>query len=175
MTRRAWLIGGVAAVAGAAGVGSAWWRGGRPGGEVAVAAEGASANVWAMRFEQPGGGELALASLRGKPVLLNFWATWCPPCVTEMPLLDAFHREQPGWHVVGLAVDKRDPVNEFLQKRGVGFQIGLAGLDGVDLSRKLGNASGALPFTVVFDAAGVVTHRKLGAISAADLQAWARV
>ncbi len=173
MTRRAWLIGGVAAAAGAAGIGSAWWRGLANSG-TAAAAEALPADLWSMRFERPGGGELAFAALRGKPVLLNFWATWCPPCVTEMPLLDAYHREHPGWHVVGLAVDKREPVNEFLQKRGVGFQIGLAGLEGVDLSRKLGNASGALPFTVVFDKTGAALHRKLGAISAADLQDWAR-
>ena len=44
-----------------------------------------------------------MAALRGKPLVLNFWATWCPPCVNEMPLLDRFHRDQPpsGWQVLG--------------------------------------------------------------------------
>jgi len=103
MKRRAWLAGGVALGAAGAGVGFALWRGGRSDGDAAAAA----AALWAMRFEQPGGGELSMASLRGQPLLLNFWATWCAPCVKEMPLLDQFHREHQaaGWRVVGLAID----------------------------------------------------------------------
>ena len=105
---------------------------------------------------RPDGGELALGSLRGRPLVLNFWATWCPPCVEEMPMLDRFQREQQrgGWQVVGLAVDSAAPVREFLARHPVGFPIGLAGMQGVELSRALGNTRGALPFSVVFDARG---------------------
>ena len=61
------------------------------------------------------GGKLALANFLGKPLLVNFWATWCPPCVKEMPLLDRFAQEQraAAWQVVGLAIDKIEPVREF--------------------------------------------------------------
>lgn len=167
MNRRLALMAGAAAAAGAAGAGVAWWRL-RPG------ATGDGAEIWPLQFETPAGGQLALADLRGKPLLLNFWATWCPPCVSELPLLDSFQREQQahGWRVVGLAVDNLAPVREFLGKHPVGFAIGLAGVEGVALSRTMGNTGGALPFTVVFDRAGQVVQRKLGAIAPDDLAHW---
>jgi thiol-disulfide isomerase/thioredoxin len=165
-SRRSMVL-GVAAAAAAVGAGAAWWR--SLSGDPAVDA------LWTLRFEAPTGPELVLAELRGKPLLLNFWATWCPPCVTEMPLIDRFHRERrgQGWQVVGLAVDSPTPVREWLAQRAISFPIGLAGLAGTELSRSLGNSSGALPFTVVFDRSGQPVMRKLGSLSADDLEAWA--
>jgi thiol-disulfide isomerase/thioredoxin len=117
-----------------------------------------------------------LADLKGQPLILNFWATWCAPCVKEMPLLDGFYREHRarGWQVVGLAVDSPTPVREFLGKLPVSFPIGLAGLNGVELSRSLGNPSGALPFSVLFDRGGRAVVRKLGLLKPADLADWLR-
>ena len=131
---------------------------------------------WAQSFERPGGGTLKLAELQGKPLVLNFWATWCPPCVKEMPELDRFQQAQraKGWQVVGLAIDGPTPVREFLQKVRVGFALGLAGMDGTDLAQALGNASGGLPFTVVISPQGQVVWRKSGALKGADLQPWVK-
>ena len=116
-----------------------------------------------------------MQALRGRPLVLNFWATWCPPCVKEMPDLDRFQRQfaARGWQVVGLAVDAPAPVREFLARAPVGYPTALAGLDGMALSRQLGNESGALPFTAVFSAAGQVVHRKLGEASLQQMQQWA--
>ena len=172
MNRRTVLLAAVAAVAAASGAGLALWRT-RTG---VPKVTGTEAALWAMQFEQPAGGRLSLSAYRGRPLLLNFWATWCPPCVAELPLLDRFHREQPvgGWQVAGLAVDNLAPVRGFLAKRPVGFAIGLAGIDGIELARTLGNRGGGLPFTAVFDRSGQLVKRKLGVIEPSELQSWVR-
>ena len=168
MNRRQWVYGGVAAAAAAAG---AVWSTRKP------SALRSSDEVWKQVLPQPAGGQLVIADLRGKPLLLNFWATWCPPCVKEMPLLDAFyqtHRAR-GWQVVGLAVDSPTPVRAFLERVPVSFPIGLAGMEGSELSRALGNPTGALPFTVVLNTKGDVVVQKLGSIEADELARWASV
>jgi thiol-disulfide isomerase/thioredoxin len=160
-------MGGVAAAAGAAGVGGAWWQAHRQ-------APADFDAVWMQSFQRPEGGGLFMANERGAPLLLNFWATWCPPCVTELPLLDRFHNEQRAlrWQVVGLAVDQLAPVKDFLRQRPVGFPVGMAGMEGVELSRRLGNSAGALPFSIAFDSEGVPVQRKLGVLTEPDLLGW---
>ncbi|HSV81687.1 MAG TPA: TlpA disulfide reductase family protein [Ramlibacter sp.] len=168
--RRRLLLGGVAAAAALAGAGVAWWRL-RP----EAADDGAAvARLWGLQFQSPQGTPVAMAGFRGRPLLLNFWATWCPPCVEEMPLLDAFYRQNTarGWQVLGLAVDQPSAVRSWLQKTPVSFPIGLAGLDGTELARSLGNLVGGLPFTVVLGPDGSVRQRRMGRVSASDLQAW---
>lgn len=141
-----------------------------------IAGDVLQAGFWAQQFDTPAGGSLGLTSLKGKPVLLNFWATWCPPCVKEMPELDRFHTEfgPKGWQVLGLAIDGPTPVKEFLAKVHVGFGIGLAGFGGTELAQALGNAAGGLPFSLLIDAQGRVRHRKMGATHFDELAAWAR-
>ena len=118
-----------------------------------------------------------MQSFRGRPLLLNFWATWCPPCVEELPLINAFYQQNKanGWQVLGLAVDKLASVQAFLQKMPLDFPVGMAGLAGADLGRGLGNLAGGLPFSVVVGGNGQVLQRKMGRLSASDLDAWVRL
>jgi thiol-disulfide isomerase/thioredoxin len=168
MIRRRWLAVGVGACAALAGAGAAWWRGHSQDGQP---------DLWSLRFPKPGGGDLALSQWRGKPLLLNFWATWCPPCVEEMPLLARFQHEHgaKGWQVIGLAVDREKPVQEFVAAKRIDFPIALAGTEGLALSRAMGNAAGGLPFSIAYDPRGVVVARKVGALTEAILADWAKL
>ncbi len=169
--RRRWLIASVAAASAAAGGLLAWSRF-RLGGE--SVADAALEGLWSREFQTPAGESLPMARLRGRPLLVNFWATWCPPCVEEMPLLDRFYRESAasGWQVLGLAIDQPSSVRQFLGRVPVSFPIGLAGLEGTELVKSLGNTAGGLPYTVVIGAEGSVRERKIGQVSAAELARW---
>ncbi len=169
--RRSLLV-GAAVTAAAAGAGLAWWQSSGKG--AAPVASGPEAALWSQSFDTPAGTPLALQSLRGRPLLVNFWATWCPPCIEELPLLDAFYRENKanGFQVLGLAIDQPSAVKRFLEKTPLGFPVALAGFGGTELGKSLGNVTGALPFTVVLGANGAVLHRKMGKVSAEDLAGW---
>ena len=182
MHRRQWIMGGAAVVAGAAGIAVAWRQlqphdpSAGPGigsGGDALAARQALESCWALRVDTPDGQSLALASLRGKPLLINFWATWCPPCIEELPLLDRFYQtNRAKWQVVGLAVDQPSAVQKWLATKPLNFAVGMAGLGGTELSKSLGNVAGSLPFTAVFGPTGALLHRKVGKVDEADLAQW---
>lgn len=176
MKRRNLVYAGAAVAAGAAGIGAAWLKF-EPAKLTDPQTTAAQAAFWAMNFDTPDGKPQPMSSFKGKPLLLNFWATWCPPCVEELPLLDAFYLEQKAknWQVLGLAVDQPSMVRSWLRTRPLNFAVGMAGLDGTELSKSLGNVAGGLPFTVVFGAAGTVLHRKVGKVSAQDLGQWAKL
>ena len=168
--RRRWLYGAAAAVVAAGGAGWAAlaWRQGQ------TSAAAVPAGLWQQSFPTPEGGVLDLQALRGQPLVLNFWATWCPPCVAELPLLSSFSRENAanGWQVLGIAVDQAAAVRAFLGRVPVAFPVALAPQGGIALSRSLGNLAGGLPFTVVFGADGQVRHRKMGQITPQNLKDW---
>ena len=178
MNRRNLALGGAAALAGLAGAVVAWQKfqphgASYGGGAVPVTAE----VFWNLSFDTPDLQSLTMSSFRGKPLLVNFWATWCPPCIEELPLLDAFYQEQKGnnWQVLGLAVDQPTAVRKWLQAKPLSFPVAMAGLTGTELSKSLGNLAGSLPFTAVFSASGELLHRKTGKVSKEDLVLWAQL
>ncbi|GIX23086.1 MAG: thioredoxin [Caldimonas sp.] len=167
--RHALSYAGAALAAALAGAGLAWWRW-RP----TEAAAHAATTLFSQTFDSPEGSPLALRQFAGRPLVVNFWATWCPPCVREMPELDRFYRghRAQGWQVLGVAIDQPQAVREFLLKVPVSFPIAIAGFAGTELAKALGNTSGALPFTVALNASGEITHRKLGETSYDELLGW---
>ncbi len=166
--RRRWVLAGAVSVAAAAaGAGMAWQR--------FEPHEQEPDNFWSLSFPTPdGAAPLVLEAYKGRPLLVNFWATWCPPCVEELPMLNRFYGENKdkGWQLVGLAVDKVDSVKRFLSRLPLDFPVGMAGMEGIELAKSLGNAAGGLPYTVVLGPNGKVAERKIGQLSEADLKAW---
>jgi thiol-disulfide isomerase/thioredoxin len=192
VNRRNMLYGGVAAAAGLAGAGVAWWKiqphalrdgvnavAPAAGVDTAVSASDAAAadSFWSLSFDTPDGKPLPMRGFHGKMLLVNFWATWCPPCIEELPLLDYFYQENKGknWQVVGLAVDQPSAVRSWLQTKPLNFPVGMAGLEGAELSKSLGNLAGSLPYSVVFGASGQLLYRKVGKVKPEDLRLWARL
>lgn len=166
--RRQWML-GVGLAAAAAGAGVAWWRV-KPGDAQPQEVQ----SFWQKRFEQPTGAVLDMAGLRGRPLLVNFWATWCPPCVEELPMIDAFWRQHAskGIQVLALAIDQNAAVQRFLGRQPLSIPVGLVGAEGTDLAKSLGNSMGGLPFTVFFDADGRIYRQKLGKLTKEDLDDW---
>ena len=163
------LIWGAGAAAAVAGVGLALWRF-----EPTAVAQVDDLPLWGQQFDTPAGDSLGMKQFKGKPLLLNFWATWCPPCIEELPMINAFFRENSpnGHQVVALAIDQPSAVRRFLERQPLAFPVGLAGLDGTNLARALGNAAGGLPFTVFLKADGSIWRQKMGQLLSDDLTQW---
>lgn len=107
-----------------------------------------------------------------KILVLNYWATWCPPCREEMPLFTRLQKEFTHKDVqfVGIAIDDREAVQEFIDSHGVDFTILLGNTQAIALSEDLGNRFSALPFTVVVDKGGDIKLRHSGGITEQQLR-----
>ena len=161
------LAGVIGAAALAAGYGAAlWWRPAPPAPDTTQTAP--------TDFALPDvtGRQRRLSEWRGRPLVINFWATWCAPCREEIPLLiDARTRHAAsGLEVLGVALDKPEEAAEFAAKLGVSYPVLIANADTLDLMNRYGNPIGSLPYTVILDRAGHVVHRKLGAYRPAELE-----
>jgi thiol-disulfide isomerase/thioredoxin len=119
------------------------------------------------------GREIQSSSFGGKVVIINYWASWCPPCVREMPMLiriqQAFDPAQV--QVVGIAIDRPEAVEQFIEDHPINYPILIGDIEAVELSRRLGNRLQGLPFTVIFDHHGRRTFSQVGEITRATLDA----
>jgi thiol-disulfide isomerase/thioredoxin len=113
-----------------------------------------------------------LSQWKGHPMLINFWATWCGPCVQEMPELSALQTELAPRRVqiIGIGIDSPSNIAEFSQKYEITYPLYVAGMGGTELSRQFGNKTGSLPYTVLVNANGQVQKTYLGRLKLDELR-----
>jgi peroxiredoxin len=114
-----------------------------------------------------------LAKFKGQTIILNFWATWCPPCIKEMPELNTLYPELQlrNIELLGIGIDSPSNILKFSAGHAIDYPLLIAGVGGAELASSLGNAGGGLPFTVILDKTGSVMFKKLGQISADEIRA----
>jgi thiol-disulfide isomerase/thioredoxin len=107
----------------------------------------------------------------GKTLVINFWATWCPSCREEMPDLVALQEQYAaqGVQMIGIALEDKQPVEEYLDFNKINYPTLIAGDQGMALAGLLGNRAEAIPYTVVVDRHGVIQDRHLGKFSKPEL------
>ncbi len=98
----------------------------------------------------------------GQVLMINFWATWCPPCRKEIPAFVELQEKykDKGFTIVGIALDKKQAVIDFTDPMGVNYPILMGDGEGVALSKAYGNRLGVLPFTIIIDRKGNIVHRQ---------------
>lgn len=128
--------------------------------------------VFASAFPDLNGKDQPLKQWQGKVMVLNFWAPWCPPCRAEIPdfiALQDKYREK-GVVFVGVAIDEAQNVQSFADETGMNYPVLLGGMKGVDLSSKVGNRMGGLPYTAIIDRSGKIVATHVGGLSGAELE-----
>ena len=127
----------------------------------------------AARLEDLNGQPQALSQWKGKVLVVNFWATWCPPCLKEIPGFVRLHKRYAaqGVQFVGIAIDDKAKVAAFVAQHGVTYPVLMAEKEGIGLARSAGNRLGGLPFTVVIDRQGRTARVELGVLDEAKLAA----
>ena len=161
--REGLILGGVAAAAAA--------LGGLAGALTLQSGSGA-ATLLSTRFPDLAGHPRSLAEWRGRPLLCNFWATWCVPCREEIPLLNAAQQQYgpQGLQVVGIGIDSAANILDYAKSVKIDYPVLTASTGAIDMMRKLGNKAAALPYTVMLDRHGTLRARKLGAYSQSELE-----
>ncbi|MFZ6756717.1 TlpA family protein disulfide reductase [Undibacterium sp. Ji50W] len=133
----------------------------------------AVAQLMAQQFKDSDGKPQAMTQWQGRYLLVNFWATWCAPCVQEMPELSTLQQELKGKKVqiLGLGIDSPSNIAEFAKKYKISYPLFAAGMEGSELSRQLGNQAGGLPFTILLAPDGKVVKNYLGRLKMEELRA----
>jgi len=119
------------------------------------------------------GNPVTASDFDGKVLLLNFWASWCAPCVEEMPMLSDLQREHAAdaLQVIGIALEDPQLAQAFASELALGYPLLFGLADAMQVGRRYGNRSGMLPYSVLIDARGIVRWTHLGIVDREDLEA----
>lgn len=118
------------------------------------------------------GKKRSLHEWRGKVIVLNFWATWCPPCREEIPLFISLQKKHlaDDLQVIGVAIDNLTAVMVYRQSVRINYPILIGEENAMPLVAQYGNRMGSLPFTVIIDRSGSIAVRKLGVFNQTELE-----
>lgn len=133
--------------------------------EATLPDQSAANSLWSSTLNDQKGKAYPLAQFKGKPMILNFWATWCEPCRDEMPEISALASAHPDIAVLGLAIDEAAAVHEFVESTPVSYPLLIAENEGMPLAEALGNNKGVLPYTVILSKEGEITHIFFGRVN----------
>lgn len=138
----------------------------------AAAAQVSADPIFSAAIPDLNGQPQSFSQWRGKVLIVNFWATWCAPCLKEIPEFIELQEQygKRGLQFVGIAVDQKDKVATYAQKTGINYPVLLGEAEAIDLSRKAGNRLGALPYTLIIDRQGQVVATELGGLTQAKLK-----
>jgi len=103
----------------------------------------------------------------GKVILLNFWATWCPPCLNEIPGFIELQEQygEQGFQVIGIAVDNEEAVRKYMNEVKINYPVMVAEFEAIELSSRYGNRIGALPYSVIINREGEISDKITGELS----------
>ena len=106
---------------------------------------------------------------QGKVLVINFWATWCPPCLEEIPMFNALQEElgERGLQFLGVAIDDVENVRAFAEEHAMRYPTLHGQLDAIDIGKRYGNTLGALPYTIVVGRDGAIAHTHAGPLDRA--------
>lgn len=109
----------------------------------------------------------------GKVLVINFWATWCPPCLKEVPEFVELQKKygDRGLQFVGIALQKPEEVVEFAREHAMNYPVLTGEMAVITVAQSYGNTQGALPYTAVIDRAGVIRYTKIGQMPGTRLEA----
>ena len=138
----------------------------------AASQQSAPSFLFAQTLPDANGNPQALSQWKGKILVVNFWATWCPPCVEEMPELVELQHEMAARNVqiIGIGIDSVSNISEFSKKHKIDYPLYISGMSGTELSKQFGNQSGGLPFTVLMAPDGQVKKTYLGRLKMDQLR-----
>lgn len=161
--RRVLVIGGVAVAGALAGV---------VAGPLLLQSRSGAPELLSTVFPDLSGHPRKLADWQGRPVVCNFWATWCAPCREEIPLLVDLHGAYAGKgvEVVGIALDQLAKIQEFAANFKISYPLLVGDVRAIEILHALGNRAAALPYTVVLSRAGGIAWRKLGQVEPGELE-----